>query len=170
MADELLDLVDRDDNVIGTVLRSVAQNNPSKIYRIVSITVFNDLGETLIQKRAGNKSHPGKWENAASGHVLAGEDPNKSATRELSEELGIRTNPIYFDKWLIEKSTKTKFMWLYYVIIPSSTELVIDKNEVEEIRWIKPKDLLQFSKMNKWDIDGYSHKEIMEIAEKLKIK
>lgn len=159
--DELLTLVDLKDRVVGTVKRSFAKNDKSKIIRIVSISVFNELGETLIQKRSANKSHGGKWENAASGHVAAGENPDDTAKREIFEELGIKSNPIYFDKWLIDGESGKKFMWIYYIIIPKATSITFDKYEVEEVKWIKPKDLKEFSKNNFWDLNGYSHKEIM---------
>lgn len=167
MDDELLDLVDKDDNVIGTIFRSVAQNDPTKIYRIVSITVFNEDGETLIQKRSKDKSHPGKWENAASGHVLANEKPEDAAKRELFEELGIDTEPIYFDKWFIAGDNKNKFMWMYYIVVPKSINISFNLEEIEEIKWIKPEYLPEFALDNLWDVSGYSHKEITDIYNKI---
>lgn len=159
--DELLTLVDLKDRVVGTVKRSLAKNDKTKIIRIVSISVFNELGETLIQKRSSNKSHSGKWENAASGHVATGENPDDTAKREIFEELGIKSKPIYFDKLLIDGESGKKFMWMYYIIIPRATSITFNKYEVEEVKWIKPEDLEEFSRKNFWDLNGYSHKEIM---------
>lgn len=159
--DELLTLVDLKDRVVGTIKRSLVKNDKSKIIRIVSISVFNELGETLIQKRSANKSHSGKWENAVSGHVAASENPDDTAIREMFEELGIKSKPIYFDKWLIDGESGKKFMWMYYVIIPKVTSITFNKYEVEEVKWIKPEVLEEFSRNNFWDLNGYSHKEIM---------
>lgn len=167
--DEVLDLVNEKDEVIGTVYRKEAQKDPSKIYRIVSVTIFNNKGETLIQQRSNNKSHPGSWENSASGHVLAGESPEVSANRELMEELGIKAELIFYDKWFIVKPTKRKFMWMYYGIVDSEIKINFDRNEITETRWIKPDDLNEFSKNNLWDLDGYSHKEIMELKKIIKL-
>ena len=166
--DELLDLVNEKDEVIGTVYRKEAQKDPSKIYRIVSVTIFNKKGETLIQQRSMNKSHPGSWENSASGHVLAGEKPELSAKRELMEELGIKTGLIFYDKWFIVKPNKRKFMWMYCGIV-EHLDIKFDRDEIANIRWIKPEDLGEFAKNNQWDLNGYSHKEIMQAKQFLKI-
>lgn len=165
--DELLDLVNSNDEVIGTIKRSLTRNDPTKIFRVVSITIFNNRGETLIQKRSVNKSHPGLWENAASGHVPAGESPSETAKREIFEELGITGDPIYFDKWFISHATKSKFMWMYYLLVPAGMGLKINKYEVAEVKWIKPDDLIEFAKTELWDVGGVSHKEIMAIKKYL---
>ncbi len=167
--DELLDLVNEKDEVIGTVLRSVAMIDPAKIYRIVSVTIFNENDEVLIQKRGINKSHPGKWENSASGHVLAGETPKDAAQRGLFEELGIKLDLKYYDKWFIPGETKNKFMWMFCAVAPKSVEFKLDNREVEEILWIKPSELTRFALNNFWDLNGYSQKEIMETKKFLNI-
>jgi len=63
---------------------------------VVRILGFNRDGMLLVQKRAlTKKSHPGKYTDTASGHVLYEEDFSfetilKSAERELWEEMGVR--------------------------------------------------------------------------------
>ena len=60
-------LVDEKDNQIGTEDKLKAHQNGAKLHRAISIFVFNDKGETLLQQRAMTKYHaPGKW----SKHVL----------------------------------------------------------------------------------------------------
>ena len=43
--DELLDLVNEDDEVIGTVWKSKAHKDPSKIHREVAIVIVNNKEE-----------------------------------------------------------------------------------------------------------------------------
>ena len=50
--DELLDLVNEKDVVIGTVLKSEAHKDPTKIHRQVDLVIFNDKGEVLLQQRS----------------------------------------------------------------------------------------------------------------------
>ena len=90
--DELLDLVNEKDEIIGEVWKSEAHKNPSKIHREVVIAVFNKKGDVLLQKRSINKEyHPGRWAITA-GHVGKGEVPGDAAKRELFEELGWKKN------------------------------------------------------------------------------
>ena len=55
MDDELLDLVDENDNIIGEVLKSHANSDPKLIHREAAIAVFNTKGEVLLQQRALTK-------------------------------------------------------------------------------------------------------------------
>ena len=164
--DELLDLVDGNDNVIGEVWKSEAHSDPSKIHREIAIAVFNQKGEVLIQQRSlKKKTGPGEWKVSAAGHVEAGEDPKKACVREVKEELGIRVDPIYFTKSFVEdsKHNESKFYWIYYAIVTDTPDLLLDDDEVADVKWIRPEDLIKFSKENDWDIQSTSHKMIMDI-------
>ena len=47
-----------------------------------------------LQKRALTKdSFPGRYDTSSAGHIQAGDEPLKSAMRELKEELGIAAKP-----------------------------------------------------------------------------
>ena len=166
-ADELLDLVDENDNVIGTVWKSEAHGDPTKVHREVDITVFTKAGEVLIQQRSKFKSNPGKWENTATGHALAGEKPEAAIKRELEEELGIEVEPVYFDKIFRRKRTEARFLWMYYAMVDKQLELKLDRNEVSAAKWIRPEELKGFAKNNWWDINGMSHKTVNLLAERL---
>lgn len=49
--------------------------------------------QILLQLRAFDKdSYPGQWDTSCAGHVPAGETTEQGALRELSEELGIKTD------------------------------------------------------------------------------
>jgi isopentenyldiphosphate isomerase len=167
--DELLDLVNDKDEVIGTVWKSEAHKDPSRIHREVDITIFNEKNETLIQKRGILKEHhPGKWENAATGHVKAGEKPIVAICRELFEEVGLKAIPIFYKKIFRENKNEARFVWLYYAIVKSKQKINIGTNEVEEVLWILPDRLKEFSQDHWWDINGFSHKEIMTLKALIK--
>ena len=147
--DELLDLVNEKDVVIGTVLKSEAHKDPTKILRQVDLVIFNDKGEVLLQQRSLNKRpNPGKWANSASGHVKAGESPDKAVIRETFEELGIKVKPVFFKKIFNEKRMESRFIWIYYVIAEGNPKLKIDNNELKGFRWIDPDILHVFAKEN----------------------
>lgn len=88
-AEELVEIVDRDNTSIGAVSRRIMRQQ-KLIHRASYILVFNRKGELFIQKRTLTKDiYPGYWDLAAGGVVLAGETYLESAMRELREELGI---------------------------------------------------------------------------------
>lgn len=90
-ANEIFDIVDEQDKVIGQASRQEVHSNPSLIHRVVHILVFNPQGELFLQKRSPHKdTHPGKWDTSVGGHVDAGESYDQAARREMVEELGIQ--------------------------------------------------------------------------------
>ena len=87
--DELFDVVDSDDRVIGVARRGVVHAQ-GLLHRAVHILVLNAEGQVFLQQRSMEKdSHPGKWDSSASGHLDSGEGYPAAAVRELREELGI---------------------------------------------------------------------------------
>lgn len=90
-ADEMFDVVDDQDNVIGQKPRGEvhAQNLH---HRAVHVFAINPKGDLFLQKRSHLKdAHPGAWDSSAAGHLDVGESYIDCAVRELAEELGIET-------------------------------------------------------------------------------
>jgi isopentenyl-diphosphate Delta-isomerase len=60
------------------------------LHSAVSIFIFNDRNELLLQKRADNKYHSGgRWTNTCCTHPFPGETPIIAARRRLNQEMGI---------------------------------------------------------------------------------
>lgn len=136
--DELLDLVDKNDNRIGTVWKSAAHQNPALTHREIVIYIFNSKGELLLQQRSLNKKiNPGRWTISAVGHVRANEDPFEATKREVKEELGIEIDPKFFEKIFVEdlKHTESKFYYIYTAEYNGSS-FTIDSNEVNDAKWV----------------------------------
>lgn len=88
--DELLDLVDEKNRVVGRVLRKKVHGDPSLRHRAVHVFVKNAAGDLYLQKRSARKQiQPGKWDTSVGGHVEAGQSYEEAARREAAEELGI---------------------------------------------------------------------------------
>lgn len=140
---ELLDAVDENDIVIGTMTRKESKLT-GKRYRIVRIVVNDDQGNTLIQKRVATKdTYPNCWDNAAAGHVDSGEDYASAATRELKEEVGLSGFDLkevmyYYSEVVTPKGQKmNRFTKMYTVTVPHDTKFVCQKSEVSEVKWVK---------------------------------
>ncbi len=60
------------------------------LHRAISVFVFNEAGELLLQRRALTKYHsPGKWSNTCCTHPRLNETPSAAAGRRLKEEMGL---------------------------------------------------------------------------------
>jgi isopentenyldiphosphate isomerase len=90
MPDELLDVVDDDDIVIGREMRSVVHQRGLQ-HRGVHLFLFTQDGRLLVQRRSKDRAaSPLLLDCSVSEHVRAGEDYRTAAIRGLQEELGLK--------------------------------------------------------------------------------
>jgi isopentenyl-diphosphate delta-isomerase len=142
MTDELLDLVNEKDEIIGEVWKSEANQNPKLIHREAAVIIYDDDGKILFQKRSKSKKvSPGLWTVTAAGHVDKGEDTTDTAHRELREELGFDTNLSFFDKTLTHIPNETHFTYWYIGRFPKNAKIVLEKREVDDAKFLSPKEL-----------------------------
>ena len=88
--EEMFDVVDRSDTVIGRASREEVHRD-GLLHRSAHLLVFDDSGRVLLQKRSMSKDRfPGRWDSSVSGHVDSGEDYDQCIVREAMEEIGIR--------------------------------------------------------------------------------
>ncbi len=115
--DEIFDLVDLDDHVIGKVRRGEAHRNPALIHRSVQVLVFTHERHLRLQRRSASKDlFPGYYCASASGHVASGEEYATTAERELAEELGISAPLTYISKALVRSEPETELTALYATV------------------------------------------------------
>ena len=87
--DAVITLVDKDNIVIGEVLRRLMKFGED-YHRVTYIFIFNKRGNLIVQKRTEDKVFcPGYYGASTGGVVESGESYIASAHRELQEELGI---------------------------------------------------------------------------------
>jgi isopentenyldiphosphate isomerase len=95
--DELLDLVDDSDNVIGTILRAEAHAKDLYNVRAIHAFVKNSRGQLWIARRAKYKKvAPLALDASVSGHVNSGESYEQGLIRETMEEIGLDLNKLAF--------------------------------------------------------------------------
>lgn len=112
--DEMFDLVDADDRVIGRVRRGDAHQNPALLHRSVQVLVFDSAERVLLQRRSTRKDlFPGYYCASASGHVISGDDYLTTAHRELAEELGVRAPLTSLGKALVRSEMETELTALF---------------------------------------------------------
>jgi isopentenyl-diphosphate delta-isomerase len=142
---ERIQIVDEDDQPIGAATRQEAWAKGS-FYRLVQIVLRDESGNFLLQKRSIEKPlYPGRWTNAASGHVDEGETYETSAPRELKEEIGVETPLVFVGKFLVQKKEDGKiinqFNGVFEGSVLQNTKFKLQPEEVSEVKWLTKESL-----------------------------
>jgi isopentenyldiphosphate isomerase len=88
-ADDLVDVVDADDRVVGQATRARMRAEGLR-HRAVYVVVRTSDDGVVVHRRAGWKDvYPGAWDCCFGGVLDAGEGWEDAAARELAEEAGI---------------------------------------------------------------------------------
>lgn len=139
--DELLDLVNENNEIIGEVWKSKANNDPKLIHREILVYLFDKENRLLMQQRSFKKKvYPGVWAETASGHVGKGEDPEAAAHRELIEEMGFDTELKFFIKRILRYPNETHISYCYKGIYKGE-KIEFQKEEVEQTRFTTKDEL-----------------------------
>lgn len=136
---EIIICVDKNDNEVGHIEKMDAHVK-GLLHRALSIFIFNEKNELLLQKRYSGKYHsPGLWTNTCCTHPNKDERTDDAAIRRLQEEMGFSCDLkevfsfmyyIKFDNDLIEHEFDHVYFGRY------SNEISINPLEVEDYKWI----------------------------------
>lgn len=134
--EEMLEIVDRDGNILGLARRSEVHGNPSMIHKVVHVLVFDEDGRLLLQKRSRTKDvAAGKWDTSVGGHVSPGEEIEDAARREMQEELGISQCPLKFlYRYLFSGTTETELVHTFSCILTGPLHYNTAEIETVEFR------------------------------------
>jgi isopentenyldiphosphate isomerase len=158
--EEMLDLIDDNDNVIGKEKRSIIQEK-NILRRISEVFIFNSEGKLLVQKRSGNKKRsPNLFASSAAGHVTTGEDYLATAHRELKEEIGIDVPLEFVARFRLKNSTTNQMGQLFKGIFDGPFR--VNEEEVDSVAFF---DLhsLDIAIRNNPSLFTYGFKEIYKI-------
>ncbi len=113
--------------------------------RTTNIFVFNSAGEVLCHQRSKDKERfPGAWSTHFGGHVTKGESFKISALKELGEEIGLVVNPFQLIPWRTSKKEISRIWIRDFLTVYDGdlNDLVIQKEELDQIKWFKIDELL----------------------------
>jgi 16S rRNA (adenine1518-N6/adenine1519-N6)-dimethyltransferase len=132
-AEEIFDVVDQNDQVIGQERRSEVHRR-NLYHRAVHIFIWNREGKLLLQKRSAHKDvSPNTWDSSAAGHLGAGEEYDAAAQREITEELGIELPLRKVKKLEVCENFGWEFVWLYEG--RSEGPFRFPESEISELQW-----------------------------------
>lgn len=90
MKDELLDIVDQRDQVVGQKYRAEVYAQKLSDFRVINAFLINSKNQVWIPRRSPQKKlFPLCLDASVGGHVMAGETYDQAFARELEEELNI---------------------------------------------------------------------------------
>lgn len=138
--EEIFDVYTRDGKYLGTRTKSFCHGeNPGCYHKPVWITIINNKGQILIQKRAKTtKSHPGLWQIGCAGHVDAKETSIEGAIRETKEEFGIITKEedyLFVGEYIDDTTWEIGQMYLLK-INNNISEFKFQVEEVDKAKWV----------------------------------
>ena len=144
MNEEIFDLVDEHDAVIGQLSRKEVHRQGLR-HRAVHILVFNSSGEIFLQKRSLTKdTFPGRWDSSAAGHLDCGEDYDACAIREVHEELGHKMDsaPQRILRLTACAETGQEFVWVYRH--ECDGPFTLHPEEIEKGEWFTPAEVTRW--------------------------
>lgn len=140
-SEEILEVVDHEDRVIGTERRGVIHER-GLMHRSAQVLLFNSTGQLFLQKRSMNKDEfPGLWDSSAAGHLAPGESYHLCALRELEEELGIRHRGVLTELFKVQASANTGYEHCTVFGCISDDRVTLQAEEVDDGRWLNPGEM-----------------------------
>lgn len=145
--EEMVVLVDEHNEVLG-YMGKLEAHTKGLLHRAISVIIFNDKGEMLVQQRAFTKYHwAGIWSNTCCSHPRKNESFKAAAERRLFEELAFRT-PLKEQFHFIYKAHDAKSgltEWEYDTVFTGTYNepFEFNKEEIAAVRWMKTEDVLR---------------------------
>lgn len=143
MYDELIDLVDKNGNIIATRKRSEVFTEKLKNFRLVCALVKNNEGKLFIPRRSAQKADYPNALACVGGCVQSGETYDQALKREVMEEvmLDIATTSYHFLGYISPfEHTVNGYFAAYEVIAPTAT-ISYNTNDFSEAFWLFPEQL-----------------------------
>lgn len=151
MHDEILDLVNDQDVVIGQELRSVVYAQKLSNFRVVNAFIINDKGQLWIPRRTATKRlFPLSLDASMGGHVSSGETYQQAFERELQEELGLDATTVTFKilgRLNPAQHNTSAFMQVYAVYVNQVDNY--NTQDFCEYFWLSPQECID--KLNSGD-------------------
>ena len=142
--DEILDIVDQDDNVIGRRSRCEIYQEGLSCFRVVNVFLINSTCQLWIPRRTVSKRiFPLCLDMSMGGHVESGESYEIALERELSEELNLSLyehEATYLGYLTPHKDRVSAFMKVFEFKIEQTP--FYNRDDFCEYYWLTPQEAL----------------------------
>lgn len=142
--DELLDLVDSKDRVIGSMERGEVYAKGLSNFRVINCFIKNSKGQIWVPVRQKNKRiFPNALDMSCGGHVSSSETYLDAFKKEMLEELNIDIEKV--DYRLLGKcnpvsDTVSAFMEVYEII--SDEVPKFNPDDFQDYSWMYPQEIV----------------------------
>ena len=147
MEEELLDIVDDQDQVIGVMTRSQAYSeNKLSSLRAVWLLIKNQDGKFWIPRRCATKDRsPNTLDGSTVGHVSSGETYEQAMIRELQEELNLDVSQMAYRSIgkLNSKTGAISFIEIFELQVPHDFVIDFNKDDFSEFFWLSPQEIIE---------------------------
>lgn len=159
--EEYLDILNNDGTLAGYTASKKEAHEKGLWHKTVHVWCVNSKGEILLQHRSKEKeNHPDLWDISVAGHVSSGESSIDGVKREVKEEIGldisisdleylgtvhqrfVLNNDTYIDNELND---------IYILKLKDDEKFEIQKEELDQLKWVTLPDLKRMMKENKDD-------------------
>ncbi|MFD8000344.1 NUDIX hydrolase [Streptomyces mirabilis] len=136
---EMVERVDEQDQTVGVVDRGEAIRR-RWLHRVATTVCRDPDGRILVHRRPDHVSRfPGQYNWLVGGAVGVGETYPAAASRELAEELGVRTPTRFLFKYLCRGVISPYWLGLHEAVL--DRPVVPDASEVAWHAWLTPVEL-----------------------------
>lgn len=151
--EERVTIVDLENRLVGSALRREMRAGCLP-HRATYVLVFSSRGELFMQRRtAGKDIYPSHCDVAAGGFVLAGEEYDAGAARELEEELGVRGVPLTPHLDLYHEDGGNRVWGRVYSCVTDGP-FAFQEEEVESGRFLPVAEVLALAEHSPFTPDG----------------
>lgn len=162
---EILDIIDENDNVIGTATREQCHTDPKLLHHTVHFTFIDRKNnKILLTQRSFKKKHDTGKYCFLGEHIVSGESYIEALIRGCMEEANYNAKMFKELSHRIVSYQKESEFVKFFVIEFDGSNLEFGKDEVEQYLWIDIKELkdlkLDISEMTKYWIDNIDWNKI----------
>lgn len=149
MSEEFVILVDENDNQIGLEEKVKCHLPNGKLHRAFTALLFDPSGRLLLTQRSSSKMlWPGDWDGTVASHPRESETYESSAERRMPEEVGIPCKMDYLFKFEYhvpykDVGSENEICGTLMGIIDADAKFSLVEDEISEIKWITPENLLE---------------------------
>ena len=148
-ADELLDIVDEEDRVVGQAQRGEATVR-RLCHRAVAVRVRDARGRQFVHRRtAGKLLFPSRYDMFVGGVVGAGESYDDAARREAEEELGVTGLPAPTPLFTFRYESPEHLWWLRVYEVRCEQPVTPQPEEVAWHAFLTDEELER--RLDEWD-------------------
>ncbi|HEX8182936.1 MAG TPA: NUDIX domain-containing protein [Candidatus Saccharimonadales bacterium] len=145
MDNEILDLVDENDSVIGTINRkdySQLLAESLGYIRASELFIVNDEGKIWIPVRTAAKTiAPNGYDYSAAGHVEAGDTYIDTIIRETKEEINLDIHAGQLELVAKMKSDNVRYFRSIFLVHSNATP-EFNKDDFTSAEWLTPAELI----------------------------